>query len=175
MVRPLLLSLLVRQALALKERFRSRYPNAWLVWEAGAWHVPEPDEQGVAVTRLSTPDLLDCLPSGEDALCFELHPGIPPRALRLGRAASNDLVVNDATVSREHLTLLPGEGDAWLVEPLPGSSVLLSGRALPVGAPTRLLANAELRLGEIRMTFHDLHSFIARVEALAAQASGDAR
>ncbi len=73
MARSLLLSLLVRQHLVLKEKFRARYPHPWLVWESGAWNVPETGRQNVASTQLPVSDLRDCLPAG-DALCFELVP-----------------------------------------------------------------------------------------------------
>ena len=99
-----------------------------------------------------------------------------PRALTLGRASSNDFVVNDATVSREHLKLIPSENDGWLVEVCSQASpVELNGNVLPLGAPTRLLPNAELKLGEIRITFHDVEGFTSRVEGLAAKAAESAQ
>ena len=154
MVRPLLLSLLVRQSLALGERFRTRYPHAWLVWEAGVWHVPEQAEQDVAKTQLSAPDLQDCLPSGEDALCFELHGGAWGRAFTLGRASTNDLVVNDSTVSRELLVFTPAGKDGWRVALAPqGHTVTLNGKPLVAGEQTQLGPVGELLMGEVRLTF----------------------
>lgn len=95
--------------MALKEKFRAKYPHPWLVWEAGAWNVPEVVEGNVAATRLPLTDLRDCLPAG-DALCFELVGQTDGSPLRLGRASNNALVVNDATVSREQLHLSPHPG-----------------------------------------------------------------
>jgi FHA domain len=163
MARSLLLSLLVRQHLALKEKFRARYPHAWLVWEAGVWNVPENSEQNHGATRLPTSELHDCLPSG-DAMCFELAPGAGRDALPLGRASHNVLVINDATVSREHLVLRPREEGRWMVEALPqGGPAFLSGKQLRPGLPTPIEPGMQLQLGDVRLTFHDAEGFHSRM------------
>jgi hypothetical protein len=168
MARSLLLSLLVRQHLTLQEKFRARYPHGWLVWEAGVWNVPETSEQNHGRTRLPAAELHDCLPFG-DALCFELRPGSPGAPLSLGRASRNALVINDATVSREHLVLHPEPEGRWKVEALPqGGPALLSGRRLRPRQPTLLEPGAQLLLGDVRLTFHDVEGFHTRLRALAA-------
>ncbi len=172
MARSLLLSLLLRQHLVLKERFRARYPHPWLVWEAGAWNVPEGERQNVAATRLPSPELRDCLPAG-DALCFELVPlGASGGSLPLGRATSNALVVNDATVSREHAVLRCGPEGQWLVEALPRASpVKLEGAPLEPGRAVPLAPGARLELGDVCLTFHDAEGFFLRVGQLAERAA----
>jgi hypothetical protein len=168
MARALLMSLLVRQHLALKERFRARYPHPWLVWEAGVWNVPENSEQNHGTTRMPTTELHDCLPSG-DAMCFELAPGAGWDTLTLGRASHNVFVINDATVSREHLLLRAQRDGGWTVEALvQGGPAQLSGRLLRPGQPTPLESGMQLQLGDVRLTFHDAESFHARMGHTAA-------
>ncbi|CAM4340642.1 FHA domain-containing protein [Corallococcus exiguus] len=166
-MRALLLSLLIRQHMALKEKFNAKYPHAWLVWEAGAWNVPE--EQNVAATRLPMMDLRDCLPAG-DALCFELM-GVADRGpLKLGRASHNTFVVNDATVSREQFALHPAPDGGWKVERLAQSRpVTVNGEALEAEQPRLLSTGDELKVGDVRLTFHDAPSFHARIGRIAAQ------
>ncbi|WP_257454822.1 FHA domain-containing protein [Archangium lipolyticum] len=169
MARSLLLSLLVRQHLALKEKFRVRYPHCWLVWEAGVWNVPENSEQNHGTTRLPTSDLRDCLPSG-DAMCFELALGTSGRdVLSLGRASHNVFVINDATVSREHLVLRPLPEGSWTVEALAqGGPATLGGKLLRPGEPTPMESGMQLQLGDVRLTFHDADSFSTRMGHTAA-------
>jgi hypothetical protein len=161
MARSLLMSLLVRQRLALKEKFRARYPHDWLVWEAGVWNVPDGSEQNHGATRLPTSDLRDCLPSG-DAMCFELAPG--REALMIGRASHNAFVINDATVSREHLVLHARPEGGWEVEALgQGGPAMLGGQLLPAGERRPLASGMHLQLGDVRLTFHDAESFHQRM------------
>ncbi|HEX8437834.1 FHA domain-containing protein [Archangium sp.] len=168
MARALLLSLLVRQHLALKEKFRARYPHCWLVWEEGVWNVPENSEQNHGDTRLPTSDLRDCLPAG-DAMCFELAPITGRDTLSLGRSSHNVLVVNDATVSREHLLLHAQADGSWTVESLTqGGPALLSGKQLRPGLPTRIESGMQLQLGDVRLTFHDAEGFHIRMGHTAA-------
>jgi len=168
-MRSLLLSLLVRQHLALKDRFQARYPHPWLVWEAGAWNVPETERQNVAATQLPAPDLRDCLPAG-DALCFELVAlGEAQSTLPLGRASHNAVVINDATVSRDHLALHRTPSGQWSVEALPQASpVKLDGVTLQPHQPATLMPGARIELGDVRLTFHDAQGFFTRVGRMAA-------
>jgi FHA domain len=168
MARSLLLSLLVRQHLALKEKFRARYPHCWLVWEAGVWNVPENSEQNHGTTRLPTSDLRDCLPSG-DAMCFELATAPGRDTLSLGRASHNVFVINDATVSREHLVLHAQPDGHWMVEALvQGGPAMLSGKRMRPGQHLLLESGMQLQLGDVRLTFHDAESFHTRMGHTAA-------
>ncbi|XXF78991.1 FHA domain-containing protein [Myxococcaceae bacterium GXIMD 01537] len=170
MARALLLSLLVRQHLALQAKFRARYPHPWLVWEAGAWNVPEATEQNVIATHLPVDCLRDCLPSGE-AMCFELAASPERGALGLGRASHNTFVVHDATVSREHLLLHPSPEGGWLAEALARASspVMVGGRRLEPEQRVPLVSGLELGLGDVRLTYHDADAFHARLGRIAAE------
>ncbi|HME91478.1 MAG TPA: FHA domain-containing protein [Myxococcaceae bacterium] len=166
MVRSVLLSVLVRQHLSLKQEFKRRYPHAWLVWEAGAWNVSEAGEQNVAHTQPPAEDLQDCLPTG-DVLCFELATSAPQQTLRLGRASVNDIVINDATVSREHLLVTRNAAGEWSAELKGGRHVAVAGRSLAKGKSARLGQGDVLKVGEVLLTFYDPKSFEMRVEAEA--------
>lgn len=169
MARALLLSLLVRQHMALKEKFRAKYPHPWLVWEAGAWNVPEAVEGNVAATRLPLTDLRDCLPAG-DAMCFELVALAERGPLGLGRASHNAMVINDATVSREQLLLLPTPEGPWQVSRMPGSRpVTLDGTPMEPDQPAVLRPGVQLQVGDVRLTFHDAEGFNERIGRIAAQ------
>jgi len=170
MARSLLLSLLVRQHMALKEKFRARYPHPWLVWEAGAWNVPETLEGGnVVATQLPLTDLRDCLPAG-DAMCFELVALAERGPTRLGRASTNAMVVNDATVSREHLTFSTTPDGRWQVERVQGSRpVTVDGQVLEPEQPRVLEPGMQLQVGDVRLTFHDADGFAERIGRIAHQ------
>jgi hypothetical protein len=170
MARSLLLSLLVRQRMALQARFQARYPHPWLIWEAGAWNVPETDMQNVAATQLPVSDLQDCLPPG-DALCFELVSPRPAQGvLRVGRATHNEFVVNDATVSREHIILSVDAEGQWRVEVHPKAGpVRLDGKPLPPGKAHPLKPGMHLELGDARLTFQGPEDFSARLGRIAAR------
>ncbi|MGA9522089.1 MAG: FHA domain-containing protein [Myxococcaceae bacterium] len=177
MPRALLLSVLSHQCLLLKAGFRDRYPHGWLVWEAGAWNVPEVGEE-LGATRVPIQEVSDCLPNSDDVLCFELRPaGDSP--FGLGRAPGNRVVVNDATVSREHLKLHPEDG-GWSVERVEGAPGTISGgEPLVPGVRRRLRDGDELQVGDARLTYHTAESFLARVqthaESLARAGAGDQR
>jgi FHA domain len=174
MARALLLSLLVRQHLALKEKFHAKYPHPWLVWEAGAWNVPETLEGNVAATRLPLTDLRDCLPAG-DAMCFELVAMAERGPIGLGRASHNAMVVNDATVSREQLVLTPTPDGQWQVTRLPGSRpVSLEGVSMEPEQPAVLRPGLQLQVGDVRLTFHDAEGFNERIGRIAAQVMAQA-
>lgn len=170
MARALLLSLLIRQHLTLQEKFRARYPHPWLVWEAGVWNVPETRQENIAATRLPEEYLRDCLPAG-DAMCFELVACAEHGSLRVGRASHNTLIINDATVSREHLLLHPTSDGQWWVEPLPRASspVRLEGRRLEPEQRVPLAPGMQLELGDVHLTFHDAEGFHQRIGRIAAE------
>lgn len=165
MVRAYLLSLLIRQRLALKEQFRKRYPHAWLVWEPGIWHVPASAKaQSTAATQLPVTQRPD-QPSQGDGLCFELAP--PPNKTRLtfGREPANDIVVNDSTVSRHHLLLHPRGASGWLMAVGQHANVTLyGGRELLPGTEIDLKNGDILKAGNVTLTFYDSNGFLGRLE-----------
>jgi pSer/pThr/pTyr-binding forkhead associated (FHA) protein len=97
-------------------------------------------------------------------MCFELAPATGRDTLTLGRSSHNVFVINDATVSREHLVLHTQPDGRWTVEVLTqGGPALLSGKQLRPGMPTPLESGMQLQLGDVRLTFHDSDSFHTRM------------
>ncbi len=167
MVRSVLLSVLIRQQLSLKEDFRRRYPHSWLVWEEGAWNVSEPGEQYLNRTMPPLDELQDCLPTG-DALAFELDVSLGEQALSLGRSAQNDIVLDDSTVSREHLVLSCPSPNNWLAATKgPDQQLSISGQRVAHGKPVPLRPGDSLKVGSVVLTFYDPDLFDRRLQSEA--------
>jgi hypothetical protein len=153
-----MLSFLAARAGVLGEQFLVKHPGAWVVWEPGRWHAPAGNK---TVAGSQSPQT----PTQGDALCFQLHLGPAPGTIRVGRdSTKSDLVVNDSTVSREHLRLVHLGDDKWTVEPTRDRVVRLDGRALPQGRPTPLKNGVALVLGSTRLTFYDPQGFRERLQ-----------
>src|SRR5262249_39386970 len=150
MVRAYLLSLLVRQRLALKDQFQARYPHAWLVWEPGVWRVSASlAEQSMGRSRLPSGDDEDHPPQG-DALCFELSTSARngDAVLRVGREPGSDIVINDTTVSREHLLLTANADARWRLSVSRSSkTTFYAGRKLSPGTELALRPAARVGIG----------------------------
>ncbi len=165
-MRGYMMSFLARQHLVLGKRFTQRYPHAWLVWEPGAWKAP-PLDVATATTQLPTRGGRPSKPEEGDALCFELDP-TKAAQLKIGRAGSNDVVLNDVTVSREHC-VLKFDGRRWGVTAAPAASTLVVASVpLVTGSQAALLSGDCLKLGDVRLTFLSAHAFGLRVAAGAA-------
>ncbi|MEW5740533.1 MAG: FHA domain-containing protein [Myxococcota bacterium] len=164
-----LLSLLSRQWLLTGEKFATRYPHQWLVWEPGEWTGPAKGEDvSMATTRLPSHRPPDRPPMG-DALCFELKP-VEGLSLKLGRADTNDIILNDMTVSREHLRLTFTQG-RWYATPGPEAKLTsVAGQTLGPGGRESLRNGDSLKLGGITLTFLESATFMARVKANAPKA-----
>lgn len=158
-------SVLVRQHLMLQERFTARYPNAWLVWEAGRW-IPAMDPVGVSETQ--TPNRTPAAPTRADPLCFDLC--IPAgEQVRVGRSPECDVVIDDATFSRNQLVIARSEPDRWTASAIPGSGpTRVLGMVLAAEAMS-LTPGLLLHVGEVSLTFHTSTSMAALVAASAAK------
>lgn len=156
-----MISFVTRQLLfSSRAEVAPKYPNAWLVWEPGAWVAPQ---TGKHMT------LVPVSPGNErpvqgDALCFELSK--PKEAgLRLGRADDCDIVINDATVSRSHALLTPEPDGSWAALLSPTSrGALVNGAPAAAGAKVMLRRGLQLQLGEVVLTYYDPEGFLLRAE-----------
>jgi len=157
-------SLLVRQLLALKEpAWVQRYPSDWLIWEPGAWKVPAVRGE-VASTQIALAQ--SDRPLKGDCLCFELK-SVAGAKLKIGRAPENDIVLNDATVSREHLLLERKE--QWMLHALPSSkTAMVRGRALFPGLAVPLSSGDQLTIGGVTLTYLTPAGALARLKSEAA-------
>jgi hypothetical protein len=164
-VKAYMLSLLAVRRFTLQAEFVTRFPSSWLVWEPGVWQ-PAAGGPAAEATRITSLSAVSARPVGGDALCFELSSGA---ALKVGRAPGCDVVLNDATVSREHVWLEPVAGSAgWAVRLQPGASTTsLNGQWLSSGVPRPLSPGDSLRLGNVTLTYHDASGLAARLDAMA--------
>src|SRR5512133_3228700 len=147
-------SLLTRQLAFGAEAFGRRYPNSWLMWEAGGTPGRLSDvslsvvETAVAGTRKNTQ------PSIGDALCFVLKPpeGQP---LRVGRALDNELVIAEPTVSRVHARL-ELKGTTWYLLPVSEKRrTLVAGKIAFPGESVQLSSGTPIELGGVKLAFYD--------------------
>lgn len=168
-----LLSTLARQSLLLGAEFDVRYPNAWLVWEPGERVTPAP--QAIPVTTVVPLVSKPRTPVQGDPLCFPLvlkAPGVP---LRLGRAPESDLLVDDLTVSREHLDLWLDAGEWYItVPPRSTATTMVRRMSLQPGEKMRLVDGCTVECGGVTCTFHQRGRFLPRVTARAQQLRGPA-
>ena len=153
--------------MALASGFEKRYPNDWLVWEPGEWRVPGPTAD-LATTQLPMGSAPERPPKG-DCLCYELKSATGK--ISIGRAPENDIVLNDATVSREHL-LLERSGTAWLANVMPASrATKFSVKGAPPSAdgPMTLSSGDKITLGGVTLTYLSVAGLKERLKAEAAK------
>lgn len=158
-----MLSILHRQRLALGEVFVSRYASDWLVWEPGPWRPARTELQSNLESTLlpRSSAAQPARPSGEDAICFQLFSSGSAATLTVGRATSNDVVINDLTASREQFTLRR-VGDAWRLE-AGGSGLEIDGAPPAEGAALR--SGVSITCGDVRLTFLSAEGLARRAEA----------
>lgn len=162
-----LLSLLCRQLLFGVAPFRARYPDSWLVWEAGEDTVASTPEQESAMTRLPKTRYPE-RPNGGDALGFVLD-GEDGVELTVGRSAENTVVIGESSVSRVHCRLIKVKG-SWHVSRVPESMpVSLNRSPVSPGALLRLQAGHELILGNVVLTFHSTASLVDRLQGASTR------
>lgn len=156
-------SSLVREWKALGPAWDAKYPHDWLVWEPGVWQVPAPGK-AMGVTRFMTTEAVG-RPQTVDSRCFELV--APSGKLRIGRAPENDIVINDETVSREHL-MLERVGARWLASALPTSKATrftVKGSPAAEDAPVPLTSGDHVTLGGVVLTYLSAAALKERIRA----------
>jgi pSer/pThr/pTyr-binding forkhead associated (FHA) protein len=137
--------------------FLAAEPHDWLVWEAGPWRPPSRGRE----TILARPGM-PRLESGESLAIALLARG-GGATVTLGRAAENDLVIDDATLSRTHMRLERGPGGGWSVRDV-GSSNGTRVDGAPAGADgAPLRSGSRIEAGAVRLTFHDGRALYLRL------------
>ena len=97
-------------------------------------------DQNPFLSTLAAPDRPEAR-IGQSGLC------------RIGRSATNDLVLAEAAASREHAIVRREGGGCTLIDAGSRNGTLLNGR--PVTAPTRLDDGDTITIGETRLLFRD--------------------
>ncbi len=132
------------------EDFVRERPESWLVWEAGPWRPTYQSKDTLAhdQERHSPPH-----GAGESlAIALEASPGKP--YVSLGRGPDNDLVVDDATLSRLHL-LFTREPSGWTIRDA-GSTNGTTVEGARLGPdPVTLEAGVRIVAGSVRLTYYD--------------------
>ena len=156
------MSLLMRQYLMTKDKFVTRYPHSWLVWEPAAEALRGGVDVSVAETRTGGTAEAQ-RPIGVDVLCFALKVPEGGSSIKVGRAADNQLVVSDPLVSRLHARL-DFMGGSWSLVPLSETKkTTVQGNEVARGTPVQLQSGHVVELGGVKVTFYDADAFKARV------------
>lgn len=146
MVPSFFLSVLQRQRALLGEQFRERYPHDWLVWEPGPWRPTSHPVRRDLMTTQHPQQAGSARPAGEEAICFV----VAGPTVKLGRASTCDLVLDDITVSREAAVLQKTDG----------------GWQLDLGeGPAPLPPDGRVQLGAITLTVMSAEQFLSRLDA----------
>lgn len=141
------------------EDFLHEMPPHWLVWEPGHWR---PAWQ-VGETMLA-PEAELASRAGEALAMALTAPRSGQAHLVLGRDDENDLVVQDATVSRVHLFLTPRPG-GWAVRDGGSSNgSWVDDWRLDPGDSIELANGVKLRAGAVQLTFYEAAGLFARVQ-----------
>lgn len=139
------------------EDFERARGGPWLVWEAGPWRPPSARRDTLVAgpeTRL--------LASGE-SLAIQLVAKDGGPEVRLGRDADNDLVIDDATLSRVHLYLRRAATGEWSAQDA-GSRNGTKVDGAPALAALPLRQASVLEAGAVRLTFYDAAGLYARLK-----------
>jgi hypothetical protein len=121
----------------------------WLVWEAGPWRPPA--RTGETLVAGGQPPVGGSSSSGE-SLAIELAP--KDGAVAIGRGSGNDVVIDDATLSRVHLHLDRARDGSWRVRDAGSSNgTKLNGRKLGT-EPVAVEDGSAIEAGGVRLTFY---------------------
>jgi hypothetical protein len=158
-----LLSILHRQHLVLKNEFLSRYPSDWLVWEPGPWK-PARSVLESNLEQTKKPGEDEPRPAGQDAMCFQLKLAPGASQLKVGRATTNDLVINDLTVSREQF-MLRLEKDQYALVVMHGRVIVDGVEATPRAS---LRSGSSIQFGGVKLTLLSAAEFAERAQAFGS-------
>lgn len=140
------------------DQFQRDMPGPWVVWEAGPWRPPSARRD----TLVAGPSAR-LLASGE-SLAIELASKNGGPSVTLGRDATNDLVVDDATLSRTHL-VFEKSAARWTVHDA-GSRNGTKVDGAPAGeGPIAIVPGTTIEAGAVRLTFYDGAGLYLRLRA----------
>lgn len=142
-----------------REAFVRAEPHDWLVWEAGPWRPPARGRETIQA-RPGMPGL-----NAGESLAISVEPAAGARSITVGRSTENDVVIDDATLSRIHMRLERGEGGRWAAIDLGSSNGTTVDGVLARGQAVPLKNGSVIEAGAVRLSFYDGTSFHARLTA----------
>jgi hypothetical protein len=157
-----LLSALSKRYAGALEQLKADHPYPWLVWEPGDWKPP----------RANTVTLMAPLQAeaqlerrSQEALVMALEPR--GRVITLGRAPDCDIVINDGTLSGQHLLFSLSREGQWRVEDT-GSrngSAVSGGKKLEPHQSVALTNGSWISAGRCVLTYHTAEGLWSRLKA----------
>ncbi|MEM7411778.1 MAG: FHA domain-containing protein [Myxococcota bacterium] len=153
-----------------KEEFEDQHGSAFLLLMAAELAIP----RGPATTEVQLLDD-DRRPGDSTAslslLIYPLHKSnrSPGHLITIGRAANNDVIVPDLSISRFHAFVKEEDGQWPLRDAGSTNGTTVNGRNAPQqghGEAMDLKAGDSVRLGQVELTFLDLPALLAYVAKL---------
>ncbi|ABC80916.1 FHA domain containing protein [Anaeromyxobacter dehalogenans 2CP-C] len=137
--------------------FVREHPQDWLVWEAGPWRPPSRRRETLRTEEVRF------AATAKEPIAIVLEPGPDGAPLRVGRAAGNDIVIDDPTLSRAHLELVR-DGDArWRVADVGSSNGTRLAGARIGREPVPLPVGVALEAGAARLSLYDAAALFLRL------------
>jgi pSer/pThr/pTyr-binding forkhead associated (FHA) protein len=85
-------------------------------------------------------------------------------SITVGRAPTNIVVLNDATVSRNHIALSRGADGKWQIEVVSANKTAIVGDLkLAAGANAAISSGTRIQLGDVVLTFQTGADFVNRI------------
>ncbi|HEU5217734.1 MAG TPA: FHA domain-containing protein [Gemmatimonadales bacterium] len=148
------------------EEFVAAFPDPWLLWESGTWSPAQATTLSLTIPRgttsSSTPSVQ--VSTGGEALAFQLRLQPGKTEIVIGRAPPCELVINDATLSKRHATLIRGEWGWSLKDDGSRNGTWVSEVIIAPGRPVALPPGSRVRLGSARLLFLDSAGLHARLK-----------
>jgi hypothetical protein len=116
-----------------------------------------------ATTRSMDQELQETLPYrrvSDDDVELEVFPLVKkpgaafPDRITIGRTTNNDIVINEASISRLHAYVRPGNAGWLLADAGSKNGSTLRGAALEPRKEQPLPSRAQLKLGDVELTFY---------------------
>lgn len=131
-----------------------------------------PDDEEAAEYRFKTQSGLTVpvIGGGEPMACVveKNKQNAFKQRVTIGRTNNNDVVLEDASVSRFHAYLEQLNGEWVLVDAGSRNGSYLAGRKLPGRVPTTMANGSALRIGAVQLTFFTADGFIEMLKRRAA-------
>jgi hypothetical protein len=153
---------------------RSEHPGPVLLWESASTD-EVPVEHWMKTETGSTPTR----PRGEDALVFRIEKAAQranafSMGVTIGRVDSNDIVIDDRSISRFHAWLqFDVREQTWMLTDAESKNgTWVGGVKLEPKKRVPLKSGIELRLGDMQLRFLDAGALFELVEAFWTRLSG---